>query len=112
MATVVPVTLSTGSKALVEVTPTDTEVEVADRLYAMKDFTSAIGDLADDLIAPLARLKTDSLELSFGLALSIETGKLTALLVGGGANASVTVTARWEGRRTAQDSSEGDDADR
>jgi hypothetical protein len=104
--TTVPVTLSDGSSVLAEVTLGDAEVEVADGLRTMSDFTVAVGAIAKDLVEPLRALHSSSLELTFGLALSLQTGKLTALLVGGGANASVGVTVRWEraeGRSTTRE---------
>lgn len=93
---IVPVALSDGTTVLVEAAITDPEMEVADSLHKITDFTRTIGALAKDLVAPLANIKANEVEVAFSLGLSLETGKLTALLVGGGADTSVTITLRWK----------------
>ncbi len=92
---VVPVELSDGTKVLATLSSPAEEVEVAWKLYELKDMTNAIKGLSRDLLDQIKSLSCDSAEIKFGISATVEEGKLTALLVSGGAEATVEVTLRW-----------------
>ena len=92
----VPVTLSDGATIAVEILGTERETEVAwKKPYELDEVLQALRALGNELIAPLRPLACDGVELELSLALTVASGKLTALLVSGEANASVKVTLRW-----------------
>lgn len=92
---VVPVQLSDGTRVLAALSSPTGEVEVAWKLYELEDMANAIRGLSRDLLEQIKSLSCDSAEIKFGVSATLEEGKLTALLVSGGAEATVEVTLRW-----------------
>jgi len=93
--TTVPVELSDGTTVFATLTDVRRETEVAWKSYDLKDLISAIRGLSRELLDPITSLACESAEVKFGFAATVEEGKLAALLVSGGAEASIEVTLRW-----------------
>lgn len=91
----VPVELSDGTTIFATLTDVRGETEVAWKPYNLKDLISAIGGLSRELLDQITSLTYESAEIKFGFAATVEGGKLAALLVSGGAEASIEVTLRW-----------------
>lgn len=91
----VPVELSDGTTLFASVSRTGEETEVAWRQYDLKDLISAVKGLSRELMDELTALAYESAEVKFGFAATVEGGKLAALLVSAGAEASIEVTLRW-----------------
>lgn len=92
---VIPVELSDGTEVLAMLSPARQEVEVAWKHYELEGMVGAIKGLSRELLDQITSLSCDSAEIKFGIAATVESGKLTALLVSGGAEATVEVTLRW-----------------
>jgi hypothetical protein len=91
----VPVELSDGTTFLATLTDVRGETEVAWKPYDLKDLIAAIRGLSRELLDQITSLACDSAEITFGFAATVEEGKLAALLVSAGAEATVEVTLRW-----------------
>jgi len=91
----IPVTLSDGTVIFAEAHRSDPEEDVAFTRHALQEFTEIVRTLTGDLMEPLRQVGGAAVDLEFHLGISIEAGKLTALILGAGADASVTITVHW-----------------
>lgn len=72
------------------------EYDINTVVEALKGMSDAIGDA----FASAAPTKTT---VKVGIELSVNAGKLTALLVGGGAKAALDVTLEWERKESVSE---------
>lgn len=66
-------------------------------LDEVRDAMSGLTELVKDA---LVRAAPDKASVEFGMELMVKEGRLTALLVSGGAKASFTITMEWERDKT------------
>jgi hypothetical protein len=64
--------------------------------FAFDDVSKAIEGVTDAVREALAKAAPDKVSVTLGFELAVKAGKLTALLVGGDAQASVAVTLEWD----------------
>lgn len=92
---VVEATLGDGSVILVEVVGGH-ETDVARRSpLDFSEISAQLESLARAVGGPFASLNPTRAAVEFGCSVGVESGKLTALLVNGVANASIKVTLEW-----------------
>jgi hypothetical protein len=95
-------TLPSGQSMLVWATiaPSTEEQDIAALDYDFQPVLDTMGHLAGALRQSLSTLLPSKATVEFGVDIAAESGKLTALLVGGSAAAHVTVTLEWEHPRS------------
>lgn len=94
---IVEVELPNGVTALVHAADADGGAVKAARAGKF-DLSAVMGTLEGMSVAvksALAKAAPDKVTAEFGLDLAVKSGALTTLLVGGGGNASLTVTLEW-----------------
>ena len=109
-ASVITAKLPSGAPVKVEVSGSDSGdgmTSVGLRDLDLSTALDAVGEIGSALVEKLkaAKPSTATAELRFGFA--VEAGKLTALLVGGKGEASLTVTLEWSGHLAASGSGNG-----
>jgi len=74
------------------------EQNISDRKMVMEyeKFSMSVEKIASQTIEPLKKLKAKKVTLKMGLALGLESGGLTAMLVKGTGKANMEVTIEWE----------------
>lgn len=74
------------------------EQDISDTKIVMEyeKFSASIEKIASQTIEPLKKLKAKKITLKMGLALGLESGGLTAMIVKGTGNANMEVTIEWE----------------
>ncbi|MER7274980.1 CU044_2847 family protein [Dactylosporangium sp. NPDC000244] len=96
----VQVQLPSGETVWVTVPEEDgpSNVSAAEVLHRLDlaDFRAVIQGVARTTRAALAGLRPHEVSVEFGIGLAVKTGKLTSVLVEGGANASIKVTVGWK----------------
>jgi hypothetical protein len=107
---VVEVVLPNGTVALVQAADLDGGGQVAEKVAwpASFDFAQVTGTLegvAQAIRSGLKKAAPSKTTVELGIALAVRNGKLTALLVEGQADVSLTVTLEWGGDRPAEDAS-------
>lgn len=76
----------------------DPEADVADELIPLDQFENSVGTLthvATAIRQKVSALSPNKVSLELGLAVGIESGKLTSLIVKGTGNATIKVTLEW-----------------
>jgi hypothetical protein len=91
-----PVELSSGAVVYVETVPLGGEEDVAFEILQLQSVMETIEDVANQFAATLERIRPDKASVELGVDFGVESGKLTALIVKGSANASLTITLEWE----------------
>jgi hypothetical protein len=71
--------------------------------FTFDDVSKAIEGVTDAVREALAKAAPDKVSVTLGFELAVKAGKLTALLVGGDAKASVAVTLEWDRAAAAGD---------
>jgi Trypsin-co-occurring domain 1 len=107
---IVQVELANGATMFVEAVGTKSGGMASVALPAKLDFDNVLGTLGELGSAVVDKLKVAgpsraTVELKFGFV--AEPGKLTALLVSGKADASLTVTLEWSARREKNGQGDG-----
>jgi NTP-dependent ternary system trypsin peptidase co-occuring protein len=97
-AIAVPATLQDGSVILVQVTPLGAEEEVSGDILRFDDLTQSVKSIATSLLGALKDIQPDKASLEFGCEVTVESGKLTAMLVKGSGKAHLKVTLGWEAK--------------
>jgi len=92
---IVPVSLANGTVVQVVATVTSAEEDVSDRLFQFSELVPAVEGLSADLLRVFQTLMPHKGTVEFGFQVAIESGKLTALLVKGAAQANVKVALEW-----------------
>ena len=74
------------------------EQNISDKKIEMeyKNFSKSVEKIASQTIEPLKKLQAKKITLKMGLALGIESGGLTAMIVKGTGKANIEVTIEWE----------------
>jgi len=73
------------------------EEDVSFSDYDFSQVTQTIENVANAVLAPIKKLKPQKAQVEFGLAIGVESGKLTALWVKGQGTAHIKVTLEWQG---------------
>ena len=73
--------------------PVDVTLGLGDLNFG--DVTDTLEGIGSAVLAALGRILPDKATVEFGLDLAVQSGKLTSLLVGGEASASLKVTLEW-----------------
>lgn len=90
----VPVQLDDGTIIKVEVQKTGRE-DVAFEVKSFSQIANTLEEIARALTIPIQRAKPDKASVKFGMELSIESGKLTTVLVKGSSKANLEITLEW-----------------
>jgi len=67
--------------------------EIAEKKFS--DFSNTVGKIASETLKPLKQINAKKLTIKMGMNIGVESGKLTALLVEGSANANIEITIEW-----------------
>lgn len=73
------------------------EQKVSGKLPSFEEVTHAISGIAKPLVEMLEDIHPRKATLEFGVEVAVEAGQLTALLVKGSADATLTITLEWGG---------------
>ena len=93
---ILPVTLPSGKTVQLQAMVLGGEEDIAARgIQSIEGLTDAIEGLSSSILDSLVRIRPRKATVQFGIAVALESGNLTALLVKGTGNASVTVTLEW-----------------
>jgi hypothetical protein len=107
---VVQVVLPNGTVALVQAADLDGGGQVAEKVAwpGTFDFTQVSGTLegvAEAIRSGLKKVTPSKTTVELGIQLAVKNGKLTALLVEGKADVSLTVMLEWDGGQPTGDAS-------
>jgi hypothetical protein len=77
------------------------EQDISDKKIDMEyeKFSQSVEKIASQTIEPLKKLKAKKVTLKMGLALGLESGGLTAMIVKGTGKANMEVTIEWENEK-------------
>lgn len=92
---IVRVELNSGQTIFAEVTPIPGERDVAFESMKFDSVVDSLTAIANQLDGAIRSVAPDKATVEFSLQLSAQSGKLTALLVQGEANATVRVALEW-----------------
>ena len=95
---IVEVELPNGATALVQAVDTGSGAVKTGRA-GKSDISGVMGALegmSAAIKSALVKAAPDRVSVEFGLELAVKSGALTAMLVGGGGNASLKVTLEWQ----------------
>ena len=93
--TVIKAELDNGTTIYIQSEVPRGEEDVAFTTFSFKDLTDAIEGIAESVTATLKKVKPRSASVEFGLEVSVDAGKLTALLVKGTGTANLKITLQW-----------------
>ena len=103
-----PISLPNGTTILADIEPGSTaESDVSWKSFSFDEIGERIVGVAQSLDAAVRKVKPSSASVEFGIELSAESGKLTALLVKGSGKANLKITLNWEMGDQAADQTEG-----
>jgi hypothetical protein len=88
-----------GPTLLIEVSTTsakEEDVTALTEILKFDDLTDSVAAVASAMTGALRRAKPDEAEVTFGIDATVETGKLTSMLVKGGGKATFTVRLLWK----------------
>jgi hypothetical protein len=71
------------------------------QVFTLDNLEKSLSGLAEMARNAVAKVAPDTMEIEFGLGLSVEAGKLVSLLTNAGSEASLTVRLGWK-RQTAK----------
>ncbi|MDR5710414.1 MAG: CU044_2847 family protein [Armatimonadota bacterium] len=98
---VVAVRLPDGQRLLVEAVSFDRVTEAARGVRELDQAWNEVADIVraagQSVVDAFEKLRPDRVAVEFGVKLAVESGRLTALLVKGTADASLKVTLEWSG---------------
>ena len=98
-----PITVKLDDQTTIqfETTISRGEQDISDKKIEMeyKDFSKSVEKIASQTIEPLKKLKAKKITLKMGLALGLESGGLTAMIVKGTGKANMEVTIEWENEK-------------
>ena len=74
------------------------EADISDEKIVMEyeKFSMSVEKIAAQTLEPLKKLKAKKVTLKMGLALGLESGGLTAMIVKGTGKANMEITIEWE----------------
>lgn len=64
-------------------------------VQAFDGVRSALEGISNEVLSAMSKVKPKSAKVEFGIKVSVESGKLTGLLVQGAGEANLTVTLEW-----------------
>jgi Trypsin-co-occurring domain 1 len=68
----------------------------AERALSFEDVRDTVGAIAEQLAQVWRKVRPDEARVEFGINATAKTGKLTGLLVEGGASAALKITLTWK----------------
>ncbi len=92
---VIKAELDNGTTIFIQSVMPEGEEDVAFTTFSFKDITDAIEGIAESITSTLKKVKPHSASVEFGLEVSVDSGKLTALLVKGTGTANLKITLQW-----------------
>jgi Trypsin-co-occurring domain 1 len=106
---VVSAVLPNGARIEVEAVSTGGAQDISKgRVLRLDEVGSAVEGMATLVKDALVKAAPDTAQVEFGMNVKVESGKLTALLVGGSAAASLKITLGWGNAAPYQGASGGD----
>lgn len=87
--------LDNGGVIKIEVAQTGRE-DVAFDIRPFKEVTTAIEGIVDAVAATLYKVSPSKAVVKFGIDVTIDSGKLTAMIVQGSSKANLEITLEWE----------------
>jgi hypothetical protein len=94
---IIPVELANGTVIHVQATLLGGEEQVSVHLPSFDEVGHAVEGIAHTLVTSLERVKPRKTSVELGVAIALESGKLTALLVQGSSTANLKITLEWGG---------------
>src|SRR5262245_19233577 len=91
----VPVQLANGAVVRVQLIASRGEEDIANKLLSFAGLGAVIEGISQEISQTIDHLKPQKASLEFGLAVGLEAGQLTAVLVKGSGTASLKVTLEW-----------------
>jgi len=73
------------------------EEDVAFSDFDFSQVTNVIENVANAVLEPIKKVKPQRAQVEFGLAIAVESGGLTTLLVKGQSTANLKITLEWKG---------------
>jgi len=92
---VVKAELANGIIIHIQATALGGEEEVALTLPSFKPVADAIEGIAESIVTTLQKVKPRKASVEFGLAIALEAGQLTALLVKGSGTSNLKIILEW-----------------
>ena len=92
-----PIRLSDGTVVRVESEMQATEEDVAFEIPKFGDVAKAIQAITSDVMGAIRKAKPKKATIELGVAVTLESGHATAILVKGSGNANLKITLEWEG---------------
>ncbi len=95
---VVPVELPDGARVMVQASMScgeDEDVSALDKALELNNVTASIESIAKALTVTIEKVKPDKACIEFGIALTLEAGSLSALLVQGSAASNLKISLTW-----------------
>ncbi len=93
----VPVKLEDGTIIKIEAVPLGGEEDVAFDELPFDEVAGAIESIAKAVLPPLKKVKPKKATIELGVAIGLEAGQLTTLLVKGTGEANLKITLEWGG---------------
>jgi hypothetical protein len=87
--------LANGTVIYVQAMSLGGDEEASFRLPQFEDITKTIHGIAESLEKTLDQVKPQKASVEFGLAIGVDSGKLTTILVNGTATANLKITFEW-----------------
>lgn len=93
---IIPVVLEDGTQINVEAAVIGGEQDVAFEVLPFDEVSGAIESIAKAVMKPLQKIKPTKASVELGVAIGLEAGQLTALIVKGTGTANLKITLEWE----------------
>ncbi|SFS82843.1 CU044_2847 family protein [Mucilaginibacter polytrichastri] len=95
---IIKVRLDDNTECLFEVTATSgrESVSALDEIFDFQQVKQQIQLLSSSLLEMLKSVSPTKASLEFGIELSVESGKLTSLIVKGSGKGNIKITLEWE----------------
>ena len=92
---ITPTRLPNGATLYIETPVLGGEEEVGISLPEFNEVTHVLEGIAESVVTTLKKVKPRKATIEFGLAMALESGHLTALLVKGSGTSNLKVTLEW-----------------
>ena len=99
---IIPVELEDGTTINVEAVVIGGEQEVAFEVLPFAEVSGAIESIAKAVMKPLQKIKPTKTSVELGVAIGLEAGQLTTLIVKGTGEANLKITLEWENKDLPQ----------
>ncbi len=91
-----PIKLDEDTVITIEAIDLGGQREVSSEILDFSEVTGVIGKISEILVKPLKKAGPKKATVEFGLAVGLESGKLTALWVKGHGTAHLNIKLEWE----------------